>query len=234
MSATSSTLNARSAERSCASCPLTRSRCSGRGGSTRVASISRSCGGACRSRNSSPWSTVASVMSCRSSRTSTTAPGSSARPLTSRDRKAVSRSGRGAQRRSALSAGTTPDRRSAACTWAQKRAGWLSAGSSDSQATRPGARPAELQEASSVVLPAPAGPDTTVSSSCAPASSSLNSRGRDTRRGGGRGWVSLVTISGVGPSPASCRSAAGVEREAPILRSPRWGQVSGVRAWGWR
>ena len=202
-SATSGVVNARSASRSWANCPLIRSRWSGSGGSTRVASTRRNCAGAWRNRNASPWSTPASVSSWTSSRISTTGVDSSARPVTSWGRNVVWGPARGASDRRLLLAGTAPDRHSAARAYAQKRAGSLSPGSSESQTTGPGRLPSALQAASSVVFPAPAGADTSVSSCCAPSSSWASSRGRETTRSGMAGAVVLVASSGSSASVAS-------------------------------
>ena len=71
----------------------------------------------------------------------------------------------------------------AAAIRSQKRAGVLSAASSETQAIDPSGRP-RAQPASNAVLPAPGGPVTTVSRPWTPAVSFVSRRGRDTHRVG--------------------------------------------------
>jgi hypothetical protein len=119
------------------------------------------------------------------------------------------------------SSGTAPDWPSAASAWAQNRAGSLSPGSSDSQATGPGGWPAEAQEVSRVVLPAPGDADTSVSSCRVPSSSMANSRGRGTTWKVPPGTVILVASRGAPPSVGSWpagRRGCGLDRAARPAR----------------
>jgi hypothetical protein len=73
-------------------------------------------------------------------------------------------------------------RSNAAITWRQNRAGSLSPSSSDSQAT--GRRPCRAHSANRLVLPNPAGAQTSTSPRASPFSSSSTRRGRLTNSGG--------------------------------------------------
>ena len=190
-----------------------------------MASTSRSWGGAWRSRNSSPEYTVALVMSWRSSRTSTTGVGSSLRPPTSWDRKLAD------DRSLAPAPGgccrlVRRPTGSAAKVYAQNRAGSLSPVSNDTQASGPGGCREQLQEASSVVLPAPAGADTSVSRCCVPPSSSSNSRGRGTWRSDSGGGVSLDASRAM-PRSSVDRSGERTELDTAIVSPhPSYGDAA--------
>ena len=143
-----------------------------------MASTSRSCGGAWRSRNSSSWSTLASVSSSTSSRSAP--PGWAAGEASDQqgqERLLGPRSRRNDRR--ALLAGTAPDRHSAPKGVRPEAGGFVVAGVERSQADGPGRWPCELHAASGRVFPAPAGADASVDSCCAPSSGRASSHGRD-------------------------------------------------------
>ena len=99
----------------------------------------------------------------------------------------------------------TPDRRSAATTYVQKTLGRLSNSSTVTQAACPG--PAAAHNASAIVLPAPAGPVTTVSGHHRlPWAISSVIRGRGTAQSGTPGAVIFDARTGTPPETAG-RSA---------------------------
>ncbi len=116
-----------------------------------------------------------------------------------------------------------PDRRNAAATWAQKISGRLSYSSTVTQATVAGSTAAHSARA--VVLPAPAGPVTTVSGPRRlPWAISLVIRGRGTAQSGTPGAVILVARIGTSAQTvgllawaATCLAAQVAIGSSPVL-----------------
>ena len=185
--------NRRSAARTSTRSPRTRSRASGSAGSARVARTRCAFGGRWSTRNSIPPRTCGASIAWTSSSTSTMSSGTALRSLS---RGARTASIEGAADSSAARArspipGATP--RSAAITCAQNGATWLSPPSRESHAVRCRRSVADdSHSASAVVLPNPAGADTSVSFVATPRSSRSVKRGRWTMPPRGLGAYSFV------------------------------------------
>jgi hypothetical protein len=205
-SSASATVQARSAAPMSASSPATRSRARARPGGQRPDSTSRSLGGACLISWSRPASAALPASSCASSMTSTTGLGRLPTAVTMR----CGHDEGGAVASSAASSGAMARARTrAASTYCQNRAGSRSSASTVSQAAcGPAARPAgraAAQEAQATVLPAPAGPEMSVTRWAVAASISSVTRRRRSTVSDGRGGRSLSSSSGGSPWPASGR-----------------------------